>query len=65
MIIGPNIELYSKENVDLIKSFITFYFIQYHKNAFHDKLFLSVYSILQMELYISGGKKPRKFQLLR
>ena len=65
MIIGPNIELYSKENVDLIKSFITFYFIQYHKNAFHNKLFLSVYSILQMELYISGGKKPRKFQLLR
>ena len=37
-----------------VKSFITFYLIQYHKNAFHEELFLSVCSILQMELYFSG-----------
>ena len=27
----------------MVKSFIAFYLIQYHKNAFHDKLFLSVF----------------------
>ena len=37
----------------MVKSFIRFYLIQYHKNAFHDELFLSVYSILQMELYFA------------
>ena len=55
MIRGPKIELYSNEHVDkvfvMVKSFITFYLIQYHKNAFHDEFFLPVYSILQMELY--------------
>ena len=55
MIRGPKIELYSSEHVDevffMVKSFVTFYLIQYNKNAFHDKLFLSVYFILQMELY--------------
>ena len=35
----------------MIKSFIKFYLIQCHKNVFHDELFLSVYSILQTELY--------------
>ena len=36
----------------MAKSFIPFHLIQYHeKNAFHEKLFLSVYSILQTELY--------------
>ena len=58
MIRGPNIELYSNERVDkvffMVKSFITFYLIQYYKNAFHDKHFLSVYSILQMELHFPG-----------
>ena len=34
----------------MVRSFMSFYLIQYHKNAFHDKLFLSVYSILQIEL---------------
>ena len=38
----------------MVKSFKTFYLIQYHKNAFYNKFFLSVYSILQMELYILG-----------
>ena len=38
----------------VVKSFIIFYLIQYHKIAFHEELFLSVYSILQMELYFSG-----------
>ena len=28
--------------------------IQYHKNAFHVEIFLSVYSILQVELYLPG-----------
>ena len=37
-----------------VKSFITFYLTQYHKNAFHDELFLSVYSILQIELDFPG-----------
>ena len=35
----------------MVKSFITFYLIQYHQIAFHDGLFVSLYSILQMELY--------------
>ena len=38
----------------MVKSLITFYLIQYHKNTFHNELFLSVYSILQMELYFPG-----------
>ena len=58
MIRGPKIELYPNEHLDkvsfMIKSFTTFYLIQYHKNAFHNKLFLSGYSILQMKLYFSG-----------
>ena len=58
MIRGPKIELYSNEHADkvflMVKSFITIYLIQYHKNAFHDKPFLSVYSILQIELYFPG-----------
>ena len=37
----------------MVKSFIAFYLIQYHKNAFHDKLFL-FFSILQMEFYFPG-----------
>ena len=41
----------------MVKSFITFYLIQYHKNVFHDELFLSVYSILKMELYFPGLMK--------
>ena len=52
---GPKIELYSNEHVDkgsfMVKSFITFYLIQFHENAFDNEFFLSVYSILQMELY--------------
>ena len=35
----------------MVKSFITFCLFQYLKNAFYDELFLSVYSILNMELY--------------
>ena len=31
----------------MFKSFKTLYLIQYHKNAFYDKFFLSVYSTLQ------------------
>ena len=38
----------------MVKSFITLYLIQCHKNGFPDELFLSVYSILQMELYFPG-----------
>ena len=38
----------------MVKSFITFYVFQYHQNVFHDELFLSVYSILKMELYFPG-----------
>ena len=38
----------------MAKSCTTFYLIQYHKNAFHNELFLSVHSILKMELYIPG-----------
>ena len=38
----------------MIKSFITFYLIQYHKNAFHGELFLSIYSMLQIELHFAG-----------
>ena len=38
----------------MIKSFITFYLIQYHKSAFRDKLLRSIYLILQMELYFPG-----------
>ena len=50
MIRGPKIELYSNEQIDkvfvMVKSFITFYLIQYYKNAFHDELFLSTYLYL-------------------
>ena len=38
----------------MVKSFITFYLIQNHKNSFPDKPFHSVYSMLQMELYFPG-----------
>ena len=38
----------------MVKSFVTLYLIQYHKNAYHDELFLSVYSILQMEFHFLG-----------
>ena len=55
MISGPKIELYSNEHFDkvflMVKTFITFYLIQCNQNAFHDGLFVSLYSILQMELY--------------
>ena len=59
MIRGAIIKLYSNQHIDKVffmaKSFITFYLIQYHKkNAFYEKLFLSVYSILQTELYFPG-----------
>ena len=61
MIRGPKIELHSNQYIDqvffMVKSFITFYLSQYHKNASHDELFLSVYSILQMELYFPGLAK--------
>ena len=54
----PKIELYSNDHVGkfffIVKSLITFYLIQYHKTAFQDELFLSVYYILQMELYFPG-----------
>ena len=63
MIRGPKVELYSNELVDvffIVKPFITFYLIRYCKNAFHDELALSVYSILQIELYFLGlVKKPQ------
>ena len=39
----------------MVKSFITFYLIQSHKNAFHDELFLSIYPILQKELCFPGS----------
>ena len=60
MIRGPKIELYSNEHVDkvslVVKSSITFYLIKYHKNAFHNELFLSFFPSvclnLQMELYL-------------
>ena len=53
----PKNELYSNEDVDKCfygLMFITFYLLQYHKNTFHNELFLSVYSILKIELYFSG-----------
>ena len=34
----------------MVKSFVTFYLFHYRKNVFHEELFLSVYSILKMEL---------------
>ena len=43
MIGGPKIEIFSNGPVDnvfsVVKSFTTFYFIQHHKNVFHDELF--------------------------
>ena len=36
----------------MVKSFKTSYLIQYHKNPFHEELFLYIYSVLQMELYL-------------
>ena len=58
MIRRPKIELYSNEHVEkvffMVKSFVKFYLIQHHKNAFHDELFLSAYSILKMELHFPG-----------
>ena len=41
----------------MFKSFITFDLIPYHKNAFHDEFFLSVYSMLQKELKWTVAKK--------
>ena len=56
MVRGPKIKLYSNQSIGKIffmaKPFITFYLIQYHKKTFYKKLFLSVYSILQTELYV-------------
>ena len=37
----------------MVKSCITLCFIQYHENALRNKLFLSVYSILKMDLYFA------------
>ena len=42
------------ESFFMVKSFITFCLFQYHKNASNDELFLSVYSILKMELCFPG-----------
>ena len=42
------------ESFFIVKSFITFYLFQYHKNTSHDELFLSVYSTLKMEFYFPG-----------
>ena len=58
-------ELYSNEYADkvffMVKSFITFYLTQYHKHAFHDKIFLSVYFILKNGATFPrfGGKKSK------
>ena len=38
----------------MVKSFITFYLIQYHKNAFCNELLFSIYLILQIDLYLPG-----------
>ena len=38
----------------MVKSCITLYFIQYHENSLRNKLFLSVYSILKMDLYFAA-----------
>ena len=38
----------------MVKSFLKFYLFQDRKNALHDELVLSVYSILRMELYFPG-----------
>ena len=61
MIRGLKIKLYSNQHIDkfffMVKSFIMFYLLQYHKNAFHDELFLSVYFILKMEVYFPGLAK--------
>ena len=69
MIRGPKIELYSNEHVEkmffMVKSFITFYLIQYHKNAFLRELFLSINFILQMELYFLDLVKVRSSLRLR
>ena len=58
MIRGATIGLYSNEHVEkaffMVRSFIAFYLIQYHENLFHNKHFISVYFILQMELYFPG-----------
>ena len=55
MIRGLTIELYSNQHVEkvffMVKSSITFYLFQYHKNASHDKPILSFCSILKMELH--------------
>ena len=46
----------------MVKSFITFYLVQYHKNAFHDELFY----ILQMEFHFPGLlKNHTQFLVLR
>ena len=48
-----NVSNETNEHIDnvsfIVKSFITIYLIHYHKKTFHNELFLSVYSILQME----------------
>ena len=48
----------------MVKSFITFYLIQYHQNAFHGGLFVSLYSILQMELYFPSLVKNHQISAL-
>ena len=68
MISGPKIELYSNEHFEkvffMVKSFITFYLIQYHQNEFHDGLFVSLYSILQMELYFPSFVRNHQISAL-
>ena len=41
----------------MVKSFIKLYLIQYHKNAFHDELSISVYSMLEMKLQFPDSVK--------
>ena len=38
--------------------------LQYHQNAFHDELFVSLYSILQMELYFPSLVKNHQISAL-
>ena len=69
MISGQKIELWALEwalwyDFFTIKSFITFYLIQYHQNAFHDGLFVCLYSILQMELYFPSLVKNHQISAL-
>ena len=68
MISGPKIKLYSNELFDkvffMVKFFIAFYLIQYDQNAYHDGLFVSLYSILQMGLYFKSLVKNHHISAL-